>query len=113
MDIAAMNIRIKFQKNAVVTDKIGNHTNSWTDYYDCFATLSDSMGKSNAEDDVAGLTVDTSDISFTIRYCKKAMAITSTGYRVLWNGEVYNIIKIDHLNMKKQALKFKCEKVRS
>ena len=31
MDIAAMNVRIKFQKNAVVTDKIGNHTNSWTD----------------------------------------------------------------------------------
>ena len=25
----------------------------------------------------------------------------------------YNIIKIDHLNMKKQALKFKCKKVRS
>ncbi len=48
MDIAAMNVRITFQKNAVVTDKIGNRTNSWADYYSCFATLSDSMGKSNA-----------------------------------------------------------------
>jgi len=113
MDIAAMNVRITIQKNAVVTDKIGNRTNTWTDYYSCFATLSDSMGKSNTEDAVAGLIVDTSDISFTVRYCKKAMAVTTTGYRILWNGEAYNIIKIDHLNMKKHALKFKCEKVRS
>lgn len=42
MDIAAMNERIMFQKNAVMTDKIGNHTNGWTDYYSCFATISDS-----------------------------------------------------------------------
>lgn len=113
MDIAAMNVRITIQKNAVITNKIGNRTNIWTDYYSCFATISDSMGKSNAEKAVAGLIVDTSDISFTVRYCQKAMAVTTTGYRVLWNGETYNIIKIDHLNMKKHALNFKCEKVRS
>lgn len=113
MDIGAMNVRITFQKNAVATDKIGNHKNVWTDEYSCFATLSDSMGKTNTEDAVAGLIVDTSDISFTIRYCKKAMAVTTTGYRILWNDNVYNIVKIDHLNMKKHALKFKCEKVRA
>ena len=113
MDVAAMNIRIRFQKNAVVTDKIGNHINSWTDHFSCFATLSDSTGKSNSENETVGLTVDASEISFTVRYCNETMAITSTGYRVLWNGEAYNILKIDHLNMKKQALKFKCKKVRS
>ena len=112
MDIAAMNIRIKFQKHTVVTDDIGNHINSWTDYFSCYATLSDSTGKSNSEDETAGLTVDTSEISFTVRYCKEVIAITSTGYRVLWNGEVYNIVRIDHLNLKKQALKFHCMKVR-
>lgn len=113
MDIAAMNVRITFQKSAVVTDKIGNRTNAWTDYYSCFATLSDSTGKSNAENAEAGLVVDTSDISFTVRYCQKVMAVDSTGYRILWNGNTYNIVKIDHLNMRKHALKFKCEKVRS
>lgn len=113
MDIAAMNVRIVFQKNAVVTDKIGNRTNSWTDYYSCYATLSDSMGKSSAETAAAGLIIDNSDISFTVRYCKKAMAVDTTGYRILWNGEPYNIVKVDHLNLKKNALKFKCEKVRS
>lgn len=113
MDIAAMNERIMFQKNAVMTDKIGNHTNGWTDYYSCFATISDSTGKSSAEENVAGLVVDSSDISFTVRFCKKALAVTTTEFRIIWQGNTYNILKIDHLNMKKHALKFKCEKVRS
>lgn len=113
MEIAAMNVRITFQKNGVIVDKIGNHTNDWSDFYSCFATISDSTGKSSAEDTVAGLIVDHSDISFTVRFCKKAMAISSTNFRILWNGEVYNIVKIDHLNLKKHALKFKCEKERS
>ena len=31
MDIALLNTKITIQKNAVVTDSIGNHTNVWTD----------------------------------------------------------------------------------
>lgn len=113
MDIAAMNVRITFQKNGVIVDKIGNHTNDWSDFYSCFATVSDSAGKSSAEDTAAGLIIDHSDISFTERFCKKAMAISSINFRILWNGEAYNIVKIDHLNLKKRALKLKSVKERS
>ena len=112
MDIAAMNERILIQKSTVVTDRIGNRTNGWSDFYSCFATISDSTGKSNAEESVAGLVVDTSDINFTVRFCNQAMAVNTTGYRIIWRGETYNIQKIDHLNMKKHALKFRCEKAR-
>lgn len=70
MDIAAMNERILIQKSTVVTDRIGNRTNGWSDFYSCFATISDSTGKSNAEESVAGLVVDTSDINFTVRFCQ-------------------------------------------
>ena len=31
MDVAAMNVRIMFQKNEAVSDSIGNHTNTWVD----------------------------------------------------------------------------------
>lgn len=113
MDVAAMNVRITFQKSEVISDAIGNRSNSWTDYYSCFATLSDSAGKSSVETAAAGLIVDHSDISFTVRFCSKSSIINSTDYRVLWNNEVYDILKVDHLNMKKCALKFKCEKARS
>ena len=29
MDVAAMNVRIMFQKNDVASDAIGNHKNTW------------------------------------------------------------------------------------
>ena len=112
MEISAMNERILFQKNTVVTDKIGNHKNAWVDYHSCFATISDSTGKANSEDAAAGIVVDNSDISFTVRFCKKTMAVTTTEFQIIWRDSIYNIRKIDHLNMKKHALKFRCEKVR-
>ena len=37
MNITAMNVKITFQKNNVVIDKIGNHTNKWVDYYSFLA----------------------------------------------------------------------------
>ena len=57
MEVAAMNVRIMFQKNGVVSDAIGNRKNTWTDYYSCHATISDSQGKSSAESEAAGQTV--------------------------------------------------------
>lgn len=113
MDVAAMNVRILFQKSGTVSDKIGNRKSEWTDDYSCFATISDSQSRSDAEEFAAGHTTDHADISFTVRYCRETMAVTSTGYRIIWNGQIYNIVKIDHLNMKKHALKFRCEKVRN
>ena len=40
MDVALLNVKITFQKNAVEVDAIGNHKNGWTDYYTCYATVS-------------------------------------------------------------------------
>ena len=110
MDVAAMNVRITFQKNETVSDSIGNHKNAWADYYSCHATVSDSAGKSSGESDAAGQTAAHPDISFTVRFCRKSGAVDTTGYRILWDGGIYDIVKVDHLNYKKKALKFKCEK---
>jgi len=38
MDIAAMNVRITLQANETTTDEYGNHKNTWTDYFSCYAT---------------------------------------------------------------------------
>ena len=111
MDIAAMNVRITFQKQEVVVDEIGNRSNEWTDYYSCFATISNSSGKTDTESEGAGTTLDELDIGFTVRFCQKTFAVNSTGYRIIWNGDTYNIVKVDYLNMKKRGLKFRCRKV--
>ena len=39
MNIAAMRIRITFQKSQVVKDEIGNHTNEWVDYFSCYVKI--------------------------------------------------------------------------
>ena len=111
MDIAAMNVRITFQKQDVVVDEIGNRTNEWKDFYSCFATISNSSGKTDTESEGAGTTLDELDIGFTVRFCQKTFAVNSTRYRIIWNGDTYNIVKVDYLNMKKRGLKFRCRKV--
>lgn len=108
MDVAALNERIKFQKQTASTDAKGNHTNAWADYYSCFATIG---GEGGGEQAAAGMIVEHSDVSFTVRYCTETMAVTSTGYRIVWRGDIYDIIAPDHANMKKKSLKFRCKKV--
>lgn len=109
MDVTLLNVKIVFQKNEVVVDDIGNHTSKWVDDYSCHATVS---GEGGSEKAVAGLIVEDSDLAFTVRYCKKAAEVTVDGYRIKFGDALYNIVSIDHMNYKKKAMKFKCEKVR-
>ena len=55
---------------------------------------------------------DDSKIDFTIRYCKRAAALTSTGYRVQFESELYDILAVDHMNFKRKCIKLSCQKVR-
>lgn len=109
IDIALLNVRIDVLKNEVVVDSLGNHKNEWTACYACYATVSGEAGKENTD---AGLIVDDSKADFTIRWCKKAAAITSTEYRVKFNNELYDILGVDHVNYKKKSIKLSCQKVR-
>lgn len=109
MNIGLLNTSISITKNEVAVDTIGNHKNAWVPYYHCHATVSSEAGKENTD---AGLVIDSSKIDFTIRWCKKAAAIDSTHYQVEFNGELYDIKAIDHMNFKRKYIKLSCEKVR-
>lgn len=107
MDIALLNERVTFQKNGVTVDRIGNHINGWTDFYSCAATIS---GESGTESAGAGGTQDHTDMAVTIRWCRKASEITMTGFRLIFHGDIYDIVSVDHMNYKKKCLKFRCRK---
>lgn len=109
MDIAALNERVMFQVNAVVTDQYGNHKNIWADYYSCYATISGETGKEQA---VVGEIVEATDMNVTVRYCKKTAAVRSTTHRILFRDEIYDILAVDHLNYKRRGIKFRCRKAR-
>lgn len=109
MKIELLNVRINIMKNETLVDAIGNHKNTWKEYYSCYATVSAEAGKEETD---AGLVVDDSKIDFTIRYCKNAAAITSTAFRVIFCGELYDILAVDHMNFKRKCIKLSCQKVR-
>ena len=108
MKIELLNVRIEIQKSTVTVDKYGNRKNEWTSYYSCYATVSAESPKENTD---AGVVVDASKADFTVRYCQNAAAVTSTGYRIVFKDELYNILGVDHMNFKNKAVKFLCQKV--
>ena len=109
MDVALLNRKITVQKNTVVTDAIGNHTNEWADFYSCYATIS---GESPNESTSAGTVVNNTKADFTVRWCESVSAITADGFRIRYEGEIYNILGNDHQSFKKKSVKLKCQKAR-
>ena len=109
MDIALLNRKITVQKNTVVMDDIGNHTNEWVDFYSCYATISREYPNESTS---AGTVVDNTKADFTVRWCKAVSEITADGFRILYEGGIYNIFGLDHQNFKKKSVKLKYQKAR-
>jgi SPP1 family predicted phage head-tail adaptor len=109
MNIAHLNMRITIQRNSAVVDDIGNHRLIWTDWFSCYATVSN---ESNAEAEDAGTTVDNTNADFTVRYSSETAAVTPTEYRVVMDGQVYDILSVDHMNYNRKSVKLKCRKAR-
>ena len=109
MKVSLLNEKILIQKAVVIADEIGNRRNDWEDYFSCYATISGENGSEKAE---VGQTVEKGTICFTVRYCRVVSDVSSTGYRILFKGVIYNIISLDHLNYKKKSMKFRCERAR-
>lgn len=109
MNIAALNEKVTIQRNTVVTDRYGNHKNTWEYFFSCFATISGENGKEQA---VVGETVEATDMNVTVRYCSQTAEVRSTTHRIVFMDEIYDILAVDHLNYKKRGIKFRCRKVR-
>lgn len=109
MEIALLNVVIMIQKSTVTVDGIGNHILCWEDFFPCHATISN---ESPSEDTAAGTIVDNTKADFTVRWCRETAEVTSDKFRVVFAGEAYNILGIDHRNFKKKSVKLKCQKAR-
>lgn len=108
MNIGLLNVKITVQKVSITSDSIGNQISTWEDYYSCWATVS---AESPKEEDAAGATWDESAIDFTVRWCSEMAAVNSKEYRVVFNGQLYNIEGIDHMNFKRKAVKLHCRRI--
>ena len=106
MKIGRMNERITFQKNDIVADQYKNRAPVWSDYFSCWAYAS--TYPANEDGDV--VMSDEESITFQVRYCPELAAVTSTGYRIVFHDEVYNIRSVDRMNYQKQEIRFACRK---
>ena len=107
MKISLLNERIELQKSKVEVDEIGNHKNVWSKFYSCYATIG---SESPQEETSSGAIWDESKIDFTIRYSKEVSVLSSIGYRVIFQDDIYEIEGIDHMNYRKKSLKLHCKR---
>ena len=104
--IARKNVRITFQKNEAYSDVYRNRLQRWTEVITCSA-YADTYAEQEHGDEVIS---EEQRVTFETRWCPELAAVTSTGYRVLFRGEIYNILSVDPMNYQKQALRFTCRK---
>ena len=104
--IERMNEKINIQQQTVTVDEYGNHLREWSDYFECWAYAS-TFAK-DEEPDVT--TTDQRGITFEVRFCSELASITSSGYRVIFHDEVYDIQSIDMMNWMRKTIKLKCRK---
>lgn len=111
MDISLLRSKIIIQKQTVTVDEVGNHINTWTEFHPCFAYVNMSQ-KANSEEEAAGQTVSRVEYVFTVRWCEKLRDMDSEGYRILFDGKLYNILSVDDFQYKHETIKLKAERIR-
>ena len=104
--IARRNERITFQKNSITVDRYKNHVQEWADYFSCYAYPNTYTTQEGGD----AVTSEERSITFHVRYCSELAEVTSTGYRIVFRGEKYNIISVDMMNYQKQEIRFSCRK---
>jgi SPP1 family predicted phage head-tail adaptor len=105
--VARFNKRITIQKNTVTTDKHLNHVNTWTDYFSCWAYAG--TYQFDKEEQGEAQTIPEESVNFEVRYCSELKALTSDGFRVLFNGSIYDIIAVDEMNYQNQSVRIRCK----
>lgn len=93
-DTGRMDKRIIIQIRSGKEDEIGNQTSAWADFHKCWANVSGVSGKEYWQ---ARQQNEEQIVSFRIRYCRKLSGLNTYDYRILYNGETYNIQYSDNL----------------
>ena len=109
MEIAKLRSRITIQQATVQTDAIGNHTNAWVDYWSCAAYANLASGK---EYGAAGQTLGSDKLVFEVRWCERLRDLDSTKFRILFGGNIYNIICVDDVQFRHERLKLTAQRER-
>ena len=110
MNIEAMRCRITFEQAEVHVDEYQNHRNEWVPYYTCWATGAHMSG-SEQTNEAGQQVIPQATVDFTCRCCSELKAVAKDKFRVVFGGEIYNIVDINPNAWKNNSLKFRCQLV--
>ena len=61
-----------------------------------------------AQEEEGEVTAEQKSVVFTVRWCSETRGLTSTGYRIRFREQLYNIESVDPMNYQKKILKIHC-----
>lgn len=104
--IARRNVRITFQTIETISDEYRNRIQSWTDYFECSAYANTYAQQEDGEPVIT----EERQVTFECRWCPELAVVTSDHYRILFQGDKYNIVSVDPMNYQKKQIRFTCRK---
>lgn len=101
MEFAKLNQRFTLLEHRTKIDEIGNHITRWEELSSYWAMVTTSKYKSSAETTENGVTKEIRSLNFKARQSPFLLNINSTTHRILFRGQIYNIISVtpDYENM--------------
>ena len=76
----------------------------WQDYYTCHARVN---GLNGSEFWAARAVQAQNTVTFTVRFCGRLQKIFPQGYRIVFQGRIYDIQAIDNFEYRNRDLKIK------
>ena len=98
------NKKITIQKKTTVKNADGYPTTGWVDFYTVWAYVN---GVSDKEFLASMAEQHESVVNFTVRYFKALDEVTTTDYRIVFQGKNYDINGIDNFEFANKTLKFR------
>lgn len=114
MEIGKLNQRIAVLENHVKKDGIGNHKARWEEAFSLWASVSVGNSVTSAtEETAAGVTKEVQKLEVIIRQTPQTKRITSTAYRISFDGIEYNITGVIPSYTSQDYMKLLCESRRA
>lgn len=107
MDAGAYRQRIEIQKNNFSKDSVGNPTNNWSKFKCIYAYVN---GLSGSEYWEAAVVHAESTLEIVTRWKPFFNQMTTQGYRIVFQGMVYNIISIDNVQFRNKTIKLRVQR---
>lgn len=108
MAVSDFNVRIALYRPTIVVDKIGNRSNEWQEFYQCYASVSEI--KPNEKEGRA-VVYDDTQLTFTIRYSSEVSRLESTKLRVMFQDRKYEAVGVDYMHFQNKLVKIHTKRV--